>query len=165
MSDGLQKNKDGLLSFSSVMRIVSVRERKPWEKKKFQKTQILQKSSNFIKGSTEASFHGCSSKNSQKKCPWRGPIFVKLQDLKVCNFIKVDLWHRCFLVKFPKIFGKTFLQNTSRPLLLKEVSEIILKNDGSKNNFKCLINMHIQLYILFSAEPCLQKNETWSLKY
>ena len=44
-------------------------------------------------------------------------LFNKLQAWQACNFIKTEIWHRCFPVYFAKFLRTTFLQNTSGRLL------------------------------------------------
>ena len=46
------------------------------------------------------------------KYPYQRLFFNKVADL-ACNFIKNNLWHRCFPVNFAKFLGTPFLQNTS----------------------------------------------------
>ena len=45
-------------------------------------------------------------------------LFNKLQAWQACNFIKTEIWHRCFPVYFAKFLRTTFLQNTSGRLNL-----------------------------------------------
>ena len=46
-------------------------------------------------------------------CVFWSLFLNKVSDLKVCNFIKKRLQHRCFAEKFVKFSGTTFLQNNS----------------------------------------------------
>ena len=39
-------------------------------------------------------------------------LFNKVADLKVCNFMKMKLQHRCFLVDIAKFLRTAFFQNT-----------------------------------------------------
>ena len=45
-------------------------------------------------------------------------FFNKVAGLRPATLLKRRLWHRCFPVNFVKFLRTTFLQNTSRPLLL-----------------------------------------------
>ena len=49
-----------------------------------------------------------------------------------CNFTTVGLYHRCFPVKFLKVFRKAFLQDTYRRLLLEVLNKNILKSNCSE---------------------------------
>ena len=48
-----------------------------------------------------------------KRCKIQTPVseseHLKTGRLRDCNFIKKRLWHRCFPVKFPKFFLKTYI--------------------------------------------------------
>ena len=41
-------------------------------------------------------------------------VFQQSSRLKVCYFIKKDIWHKCVPVNFSKILRTAFLQNTSK---------------------------------------------------
>ena len=48
----------------------------------------------------------------------QGLFFNKVAGLRPATFLITRLWHRCFLVNFPKFLITPFLQNTSGRLLL-----------------------------------------------
>ena len=47
-------------------------------------------------------------------------FFNKVAGLRSANLLKQRLWHRCFPANFAKCLRKSFLQNTSRRLLLEK---------------------------------------------
>ena len=55
-------------------------------------------------------------------------IFNKVAGLRPTTLLKKRLWHRCFPVNFVKFLRTTFLQNTSRRLLLYAEETIINMN-------------------------------------
>ena len=66
--------------------------------------------------------------------PCRSAISIKLRG----NFIEIKLWHRCYSVTVPDIFGTPFPKNTSEGLLLDCVF-INRNNDQIFARFFCFI--------------------------
>ena len=62
-------------------------------------------------------------------------FFNNVPGLRPAILLKKRLWHRCFSVNFMIFLRKTFLQNTSGPLLL---------NSETKTKIICLINLNIK---------------------
>ena len=61
------------------------------------------------------------SQNSLEKTCARVSFFDKVACLRPTTLLKKRLWHRCFPVNFAKLLTP-FLRNTSRLLLLREMS-------------------------------------------
>ena len=83
------------------------------------------------------------SQNSQENNCARVSFLAKLQAWPA-TLLKKRLWHRCFLANFVKFLRTTFLQNTSRRLLLLLVQDFrgknLLSTDHHFNSYVSKIN-------------------------
>ena len=52
-------------------------------------------------------------------------VFQQSSRLKVCYFIKKDIWHKCVPVNFSKILRTAFLQNTSKYSIFNNEKSVI----------------------------------------
>ena len=60
-------------------------------------------------------------------------FFNKVVGLRPATFFKKRLWQRCFPENFAKFLRTSLLQNTSGPLLLDEICELICYYKENRN--------------------------------
>ena len=92
------------------------------------------------------------SQNSQENTCARASFLIKLQ-ASGCNFIKKRLWHRCFLVSFPKIFKVTYFYRATLVaasgsyklvsfFVIDNVIDVMVVDKWNQSNFKvCLTRL------------------------
>ena len=80
-------------------------------------------------------------------------FFNKVTGFRPATLLRKRLWHRCFLVHFPKFLRTPFLQNNSGSLPLKQIVSITAHFRG----FNCHFRFHLLLRFTRSKSKNLEK--------